>query len=105
MITSKTVKVVLDKERSITYDNRADFRMGSLDRPFTLADLRIRKRSWAALVAWVWACLDPRDAQDFAAPEDLSYLIKDEATLAVAFAAFLETYNAGSDDPPKNDKG
>lgn len=105
MITSKTIKITLDKERSITYDNRADYRMGSLDRPFTLQDLRNKKRSWAALVAWIWACLDEKDAQDFASPEAVSYFLQDANSVGACFEAFLDTYNAGSVEPPKNAEG
>lgn len=102
---SKPVKVEIDQDRTITYDNRAEFRMGSLERPFTVHDLRNKRRSWAALVAWVWACLVDSDAIDFPSPESLAPHLQDKDIVAKAFEAFLETYLAAQPDPAKNAGG
>jgi len=102
---AKPVKVALDCERTITYDNRAAFRMGSLDRPFTIGDLRSKRRSWAALVAWTWACLADEDAADFPTPESLAPAMEDGAVIAAAFSAFVETYTAALPPSAKNSAG
>lgn len=101
-INSKPVTVKLDKDRTIVYDNRAEFRMGSLDRPFDLRDLRNRKKAWAALVAWIWACLSEADAADFPAPERVAVYLEGEEMVSAAFDALLQTYNAAQPDQPKN---
>lgn len=102
---AKPVKVTLDCERTVTFDNRAEFRMGSLDRPFTVSDLNNKRRSWAALVAWTWACLSEEDAADFPTPESLAPAIQDEAAIKSAFAAFVETYTAALPPASKNAAG
>lgn len=110
---SKPVTLVLDDDprtdgdrpRTITYDNRADFRMGSLERPFSVHDLNHKRRGWAALVAWVWACLSERDTVDFPSPESLAPHLKDPDIVAKAIDAFLETYLAAQPDPAKNAGG
>lgn len=102
---AKSATVELDQERTITYNERAEFRMGSLDRPFTVADLRVRRRSWAALVAWTWACLSEQDAADFPSPESLAPHLRDEAKLKAAFEAFLDSYIAGQEPAAKNAAG
>ncbi|MBK8477797.1 MAG: hypothetical protein IPL39_16275 [Opitutaceae bacterium] len=102
---AKSATVHLDQERTITYNERAEFRMGSLDRPFTVADLRARRRSWAALVAWTWACLSEQDAADFASPESLAPHIQGEATVKAVFEAFLDCYIAGQEPASKNAAG
>jgi hypothetical protein len=97
--SSLSVKVTLDIERTLTFDNRAEFRMGSLDRPFAISDLNNRKRSWAAVVAWTWACLSKKDARDFKEPEDLVDILQDaDKALAVA-KAIIESWEAAQ--PPK----
>lgn len=101
-MTSKPVTIKLDKERTITYDNRAEFRMGSLERPFSVQDLRSKRKAWAALVAWIWSCLSERDAQDFLTPESLAHLLETETAIKVAFEKFLETYNGAQLDDSKN---
>lgn len=102
---AKPVKVLLDCERTIAFDNRAEFRMGSLDRPFTVSDLSNKRRSWAALVAWTWACLAEDDSADFPTPESLAAAMQDEASIKAAFAAFVETYTASLPPASKNDAG
>lgn len=105
MTSSKPVTVRLDKERIIVYDNRAEFRMGSLDRPFVFADLRVKRRSWAALVAWIWACLSEKDAADFPSPESLAGLLREPATVEEALGKLIETYVAGNSEESKNGVG
>lgn len=102
---AKPVKVTLDCERTITYDTRAEFRMGSLDRPFSVSDLNNKRRSWAALVAWTWACLAEQDSADFPTPESLATAMQDEAVIKDAFAAFVETYAAAQPSASKNTAG
>lgn len=102
---AKPVKVVLDCERTITYDNRAEFRMGSLDRPFTVGDLSNKRRSWAALVAWTWACLCDDDAAEFPTPESLAAAMQDPEVIRRVLGAFVETYTAATPPPSKNAAG
>lgn len=102
---SKPVTVTLDEERTITYDTRAEFRMGSLERPFAVSDLRIKRRSWAALVAWIWACLSERDSADFPSPESLAPHLQTQDAIGKAFEAFLETYTAAQTPEGKNAEG
>lgn len=103
--TAKSVTIKLDKERTIAYNNRAEFRMGSLDRPFVFSDLRVKRRSWAALVAWVWACLSEKDAAELVSPEQVAELVRDPETVAHVFEKLLETYLAGTSDEAKNGEG
>lgn len=102
---AKVVTVMLDAERTIRYDNRAEFRMGSLERPFSVLDLRNKRRSWAALVAWVWACLSERDAVDFASPEAMAAVMRDEKVVDAAFTGFIETYSAAVPSASKKAEG
>lgn len=96
---------MLDCERSMTYDTRAEFRMGSLDRPFGVGDLSNRRRSWAALVAWTWACLCDDDAAEFQTPESLAAVMQSPDAIKSAFAAFIETYTAALPPSAKNSDG
>lgn len=104
-IAPLAAKVSLDRERVIIYDRRAEYRMGTLDKPFNVHDLRRNRRAYAALVAWLWACLSERDALDFPSPEHLAPHVG-VANLDAAFIAFIETWNAGqpldSGDKSKN---
>lgn len=102
---AKPVCVQLDRERTVTFDTRAEFRMGSLERPFAVCDLNNRRRAWAALVAWTWACLVDQDASDFPTPEALAPHLKEPAAIDSAFAAFLETYSAAQPSDSKNTAG
>ena len=102
MLQSKPSKLTLDKERTIVYDNRAEFRMGSLDRPFELSDLRTRRKAWAALVAWVWACLSEADAPDFPSPEKVAPFLETPEAVNAAFEALVQTHTAAQPDQPKN---
>ena len=102
---AKSVKVVIDCERTIVYDERAEFRMGSLERPFTVSDLSNRRRSWAALVAWIWSCLSEEDSADFPSPESLATAMQDEVVIGAAFSAFVATYTAAQPPASKNSAG
>ncbi|MEN6534174.1 MAG: hypothetical protein ABFD89_10965 [Bryobacteraceae bacterium] len=102
---SKPVTVMLDEERTVTFDNRAEFRMGSLDRPFSIQDLRNKRRSWAALVAWIWACLSEHDAADFPSPESLAVHLQTKEAIGKAFEAFVDTYTAAQAPESKNAEG
>lgn len=99
--SSKPVVVTLDRERTLIYDQRAEYRMGTLERPFEVRDLHVRKKSWAALVAWTWACLSERDALDFPSPEKLAPLIKTEKAVDDVFEKFVDTWKAAQDDEKK----
>jgi hypothetical protein len=102
--SSLTVSLSLSKdlEVKLTYDNRAEYRMSTLDRPFTIGDLRNKKRSWGSLVAWTWACMSKTDALKFSGPEDLVDIFADEAVVDAAFVKIIETWSAAN---PKNSKG
>lgn len=105
MNDAKAVTITLDKERTIIYNNRAEYRMGSLDRPFTIDDLRKGRKRWAALVAWVWACLSERDALDLGTPDEVAPLLGDAAVIGKAFEAFVSTYAAAQPSDAKNGQG
>jgi hypothetical protein len=101
---SAHVAVVLDKERAIALTNLARYRMASLDRPFDLSDLSKPKRSYGALVAWIWACLVPKDAADFSTPEALAEHITDER-VGPLVSALMKAVTAAYDPPEKNGDG
>lgn len=64
-------------ERTFAYSNGALYRVGSLDRPPTIADLATSGRSYSAAVAWLWACIhDKKERARFQSPEDLAEVIK-----------------------------
>lgn len=72
--------------------------MGSLEKPFEFEDLSKPRKSYAALVAWLWACLVPADAADFPAPEDLAAHVPTEAEPCRKLAAALaDAVNKGTD--------
>lgn len=102
MTEAKQITLVLDKERTLIYNNRAEYRMGTLERPFAVQDLRVKRRAWAALVAWVWACLSERDALDLTTPEAVALLLDKPETINDALGKFLDTYNAGQVTESKN---
>lgn len=92
------VKVLLDVERTITYDRVAEYHMSKLPFPSRPNDLLDEGKSFAALVQWVWACLSVRDRLDFPQPELLVPLILPEKIPDLA-QAFLKTFQAVQ--PPK----
>jgi hypothetical protein len=57
MKTQRASVTIGDKTYDLSYDMRAHYMMGTLDRPFALEDIANPKRATAALLAWVWACL------------------------------------------------
>jgi len=86
MTTAAPVTVALDKERRLVFDNRARYRLGTAPTPFSYADLSDKRRAYAALCAWIWACLVPEDARDFASPENVATFIGTENQGAVTDA-------------------
>jgi hypothetical protein len=55
-------KVILGgKAVKIRCSNRSYLKVGTLDRPLSLTDLGNRKRGFAALCQWLWACIDDED--------------------------------------------
>lgn len=93
-----TVPVTLDRERRIQFTNRALFRMATLPTPFEFDDLSKPRKSYAALVAWLWACLVPADAADFASPEDLAQHVPvDRARCADLAAKLADAINGGAE--------
>lgn len=100
MAPTSTFKVQLDRERSIAFTQRALFRMGTLPAPFEFGDLGKPRKSYAALVAWVWACLVPADAADFPTPEDLAVHVPVKGDVCRALAGQLaDAINAGTAEP------
>ena len=100
-ISPKVVTVMLDRERTICYNKRAEYRMGTLDKPFDVFDFQKTRRSYAALVAWLWASLSERDALDFPTPEALAPHVNEE-NLHKCFVAFVETWSAVQPAPPES---
>ena len=96
--TPDSIAVMLDRERRIAFTYRARYRMGGLERPFDLADLGKSKKSFAALVAWLWACLVPGDAHDFATPEDLAPHVPSGEGAAALMEALLAAVRATMDE-------
>lgn len=97
MTPVNAITVTLDRERQIVFTQRALFRMGSLSAPFEFDDLQKPRKSYAALVAWLWACLSPADAPDFASPEDLSMHVPAKGDVCRKLAASLaDAINAGA---------
>ena len=96
-MTAAPVTITLDKPRQIAFTQRALFRMGSLPAPFEFDDLQKPRKSYAALVAWLWACLTPTDAADFPSPEDLAVHVPPERDRCRDLAASLaDAINAGT---------
>jgi hypothetical protein len=88
-MSATPVTVALDKPRQLAFTQRALFRMGSLATPFEFDDIHKPRKSYAALVAWLWACLVPSDAADFASPEDLAVHVPLDRTRCLELAGGL----------------
>jgi hypothetical protein len=87
--------VRLDRDREIAFTQRALFRMGTLPAPFEFEDLRKPRKSYAALVAWLWACLSPGDAADLPTPEDVAEHVPAEREACERLArAVVDAINA-----------
>jgi len=57
-------------------------------------------KSYAALVAWIWACLVPQDAADFPTPEDLANHVPIRGDVCRILANKLaDAINAGTAEP------
>lgn len=77
--------------------------MGTIEpRPFDLRDLSNQRRSYAALVAWVWACLAPEHHTDYPTPESLAPQITAERAGA-AMKALGEAVQAAHPSPKNAD--
>ncbi len=91
------VTISLDRPRQIVFTQRALYRMSTLAAPFEFDDLQKSKKSYGALCAWLWACLAPADAQDFASPEDVSEFVPAKRDVCQKLAGSLaDAINAGS---------
>ncbi len=101
---SPLVKVMLDKERTIEFTNLARYRMGELASPFAIEDLGNKRKSYAALVAWVWASLVEKDAEEFASPAALLKYTPMTRYLEL-MELFYRAYHAATDDSEKNGHG
>ncbi len=96
-MTSQSFPVTLDRTRHICFTQRALFRMGSLEKPFEFDDMQKPRKSYAALVAWLWACLTPADAADFASPEDVAMHVPTDRDVCQKLASSLaDAINAGA---------
>ena len=69
------------KVHRVRFDNRARYRMASLDRPYDLTDLGNPKKAFGALCAWLWACM--YEKHGYETPEDLSEHITNDNTAEV----------------------
>ena len=97
--------ITLDRVRLIAYTNRTQYRLACLPQPFAFEDLQKPKKSYGALCAWLWACLVPADAVDFATPEELSVHVPPNLAALNQFARLLcDAINAAG-DTEKNGKG
>jgi len=100
MNTAAIFKITLDRERSISFTRRALYRMGTLPAPFEFDDLQRPRKSYPALVAWLWACLVPADAVAFATPDDLAEHVPIESAACQRLASTLaDAVNAGVVEP------
>ncbi len=102
-MSARFIPVVIDKPRFLTFTHRALFRMGTLPAPFEFEDISRPRKSYAALIAWLWACLAPQDAADFPTPEDLAAHIPPDKDRCAKLAGLLaDAINAGAE--AKNDQ-
>lgn len=97
------IEVTLDQVRRLEFTGLARYRLGSLERTFDFDDLKDRRRGFAALVAWVWACLVPEDAKAFPTPEALAPHITIANQADVMQALFKAIAAAGENE--KNGRG
>lgn len=101
------VKVMLDVERTITYDRVAEYHMSALPFPSKPNDLLDEGKSFAAIVQWIWVCLAQRDRLDFPRPELLVPLITEKNIPELAQQFFktwqaVQPVKAGEADPNAN---
>jgi hypothetical protein len=95
MSPADSIVVVLDKPRALRWTHRAEFKLGSLERPPTYVDLAQDNphRQFYALCVFVWAALTDRDHPFVTADDIAPYLEKIEAQSA-AFKAVVESLRA-----------
>lgn len=79
---SVQIKLVYDGkpiELTITYDRRAEYRQGTLPRPMRIQDTLDNTKSFAAMCAWLWACLSNSDEKKyFAGPDEVAMGLTEE---------------------------
>ncbi len=93
----KTVTVELDRKRKIAWDNRAQYRLGSLARPPRPQDFANPRKAFSALCAFLWAMVE---GDDFAAPEDIAPHVDSQRALELMHAV-LEAFPK-SEEAEKN---
>ena len=96
----KTVTVELDRKRKLSWDNRAQYRLGSLARPPRPHDFANPRKSFSALCAFLWAMVE---GDDFAAPEDIAPHVDSQRALELMHAV-LEAFPK-AEDAGKNGDG
>lgn len=90
---------------TIAYTIGAEWRMGTLDRPFVLADFHVKRRAYACLIAWIWACLQGKSSALYSSPEDVAAIIRKDEDVAAAFEAFIRAYKLANEQAEKNGRG
>lgn len=102
MITS-TATVKLDRDRPISFTNRAVYRLGELDRPPDLRDLGRKGKAYNALLKFIWGMLEEKD-HPFATPEDLAaHITPDNA--ADAMEALAKALGGNLERDQKKSRG
>lgn len=84
-------KLTLDRERTLKWTMRTEFKLGSLPRPPSLADLDGKNlhRAFHSLCCHVWACLHDADAP--ASPEDVAEFLAAPEQQTAAITALYDT--------------
>lgn len=78
--------ITLDRPYELKWNDRAQARLSSLERPPTFRDLTHKRRGFYALCAIVWASIIERGHR-FADPEDLAEFISTDAQQEAAVSA------------------
>lgn len=90
---------------NLRFTMEAEYLIGSPVAGFSINDLRDENRSYAALVAWVWAMMSDADRERYVKPQKLAPLIQSEEEIKAAMAAVFKAYLSGTKDDPKNGNG
>lgn len=98
------VTVELDRPRQISWSQRAQYRLGTLPVCPRAFDFSEPQRSYATLVAYLWAMLSPADSKDFAAPEDLAEHVTAER-LPALMTGLTDAINGATKTTEKNGNG
>lgn len=96
-----TVRFEDGTEAVITYDRRAECRMGSLKRPLPVSALNNPDHAFAALCSWIWACMTDKDDKKYPSPDAVALSLNEEL-IQPNFDAFYSTWSAVQ--PPKEAK-